>query len=74
MSEYYAKKVAIADCHLYQKVKDVAPRIVVLSRLAGQSLLRYLRPLSSVCHVPKRISFAMNAFLLPKHLPMAQNS
>lgn len=67
MSEYHVQKVATADCHVCQKVKDAAPRTVVLSCPARKSLLRYLEPLSSVCHVPKRISYAMNAFLLPKH-------
>ena len=49
------------------KVKDVVLRIMVLSYLTRQPLLRYLGPLSSVRHVPKRIRYAANAFLFPKH-------
>ena len=63
------KKVATIDCHLCQKVKDVAPKTVVLSRPARQPLLRYLRPLSGAHRVSKRINYAMNAFLLPTQAP-----
>lgn len=57
----------LVDCHLFQKVKDAVLRIMVLSSLARQPLLRYPGPLTNVHHMSKRINYPTNAFLLPKY-------